>query len=139
MSDRIFYRKTNTYKYVTEKDAVITLPNSFFGPISHGEYLTIKGGVLIIKKGYRWDGPSGISLDTKSFMRGSLFHDALYQLLREGVFSIDLRKAADKLLIAHCKKDKMNWFRRQYVYAALRIGGRSSARPSNSRAIQTAP
>ena len=40
-------------------------------------------GVLTIKKGYAWDGPSGPTLDTKNSMRASLFHDALYQLMRE--------------------------------------------------------
>ena len=37
-------------------------------------------GMLIIKKGYAWDGPSGPTIDTPNFMRGSLVHDALYQL-----------------------------------------------------------
>ena len=34
-------------------------------------------GFLIIKKGYAWDGPSGPTIDTPNFMRGSLVHDAL--------------------------------------------------------------
>ena len=33
--------------------------------------------MLVIKKGYAWDGPSGPTIDTKNFMRGSLVHDAL--------------------------------------------------------------
>ncbi len=39
-------------------------------------------GMLVIKRGYAWDGPSGPTIDTPNFMRGSLVHDALYQLLR---------------------------------------------------------
>jgi len=41
-----------------------------------------KNGTLTIKKGYAWDGASGIAIDTCNFMRGSLVHDALYQLMR---------------------------------------------------------
>jgi hypothetical protein len=37
-------------------------------------------GLLTVKKSYAWDGPSGPTIDTKNFMRGSLVHDALYQL-----------------------------------------------------------
>ena len=39
-------------------------------------------GMLVIKKGYAWDGPSGPTIDTLNFMHGSLVHDVLYQLLR---------------------------------------------------------
>ena len=39
-------------------------------------------GMLIIKEGYAWDGPSGPTIDTPNFMRGSLVHYAIYQLLR---------------------------------------------------------
>jgi len=38
-------------------------------------------GKLTIYAGYAWDGPSGPSIDTLTFMRASLVHDALYQLL----------------------------------------------------------
>ena len=53
-------------------------------------------GVLRIAKGYAWDGPSGPTLDTRNFMRGSLVHDALYQLMREGLLDHTIhREAAD--------------------------------------------
>jgi hypothetical protein len=41
-------------------------------------------GTLTIKRGYAWDGPSGPTVDTRNFMRGSLAHDSLYQMMREG-------------------------------------------------------
>ena len=45
------------------------------------EYLALTPtGALTIRKGYAWDGPSGPTIDTLNFMRGSLVHDALYQL-----------------------------------------------------------
>ena len=39
-------------------------------------------GLLTIKDGYAWDGPSGPTIDTPNFMTPSLVHDAIYQLMR---------------------------------------------------------
>lgn len=78
---------------------------------------------LWIHKGYWWDGPSGPTFDTPDFMRGSLVHDALYQLMREGKLSKKYRKYADKLLVQICKEDGMAWWRRTYVYWAVRAVG----------------
>ena len=64
------------------------------------EYLSLSlDGLLTVKKGYAWDEPSGPTIDTLNFMRGSLVHDALYQLMREG--SLDenkWREPADRLI-----------------------------------------
>ena len=64
-------------------------------------------GSLYIKKGYAWDGPSGLTFDTKSSIRGSLVHDALYQLLRMGLLPQSDRKAADYELHSRCIEDRM--------------------------------
>ena len=40
-------------------------------------------GLMTIKKGYRWDGPSGPTIDTPSFMRSSAVHDCFFQALRQ--------------------------------------------------------
>lgn len=84
-------------------------------------------GVLIIKKGYAWDGPSGPTIDTRDFMRGSLVHDALYQLIREDVLTEDDRKYADKLLKDICLEDGMNPIRAWIVYQGVRLFGKGPA------------
>lgn len=81
-------------------------------------------GTLTINAGYAWDGPSGPSFDTKSFMRGSLVHDALYQLMAEGGLSKKYRDEADSLLRQICLEDGMSRFRAWYVYRAVRFFGR---------------
>ncbi len=83
-------------------------------------------GKLVIKMGYAWDGPSGPTIDTQDFMRGSLIHDAFYQMLRMGAFYTKVnhdivRKHADHLLYEACREDGMSWFRAKYVYHMLRV------------------
>ena len=52
-------------------------------------------GEIIIVEGYAWDG-STCSFD-KNSLRASLVHDALYQLMREGLLHKKYRKQADQL------------------------------------------
>jgi len=95
-------------------------------------------GRLTVRAGYAWDGPSGPTSDTKDFMRGSLAHDALYQLMREGLLAQKWRKAADRLLHDLCRQDGMSWFRAWYVLKAVREFAASAAK-RQSADILTAP
>jgi len=80
---------------------------------------------LTIHEGYAWDGASGPTIDTKSFMRGSLVHDALYQLISTKKLGKEHRRDADKVLYRICREDGMSWFRAKYVYYAVRKFGES--------------
>lgn len=84
-------------------------------------------GYLTIKEGYAWDGPSGPAIDTKNFMRGSLVHDALYQLMREKLLDYGWRKEADRELVRLCKEDGMSSIRAAWVYSGVRFGGGPAA------------
>ena len=95
-------------------------------------------GKLVIRAGYAWDGPSGPTIDTRNFMRGSLVHDALYQLMRAKLLDEQLhRDTADKLLRKMCRKDGMSAIRAWWVYQAVKIFGKSSA--TVKRKVITAP
>ena len=96
-------------------------------------------GLLQILKGYCWDGPSGPTIDTCNFMRGSLVHDALYQLMREGKLDRSCRKAADKLLHEVCLEDGMSRFRAWYVYRGVRRGAGKAVLAKSSRKVLLAP
>ncbi len=63
--------------------------------------------VLTIYPHYAWDGPSGPTFDTKTNMRASLFHDALCQLIGEGLLDKSDRKYADELLRTHMLEDQV--------------------------------
>ena len=97
-------------------------------------------GSLTIKKGYAWDGASGPTIDTLNFMKGSLVHDALYQLMREGYLSRSRsRKSIDKLLQIICRMDGMCALRAWLVYQAVRLCGNPSSDPANKKPIIKAP
>ena len=92
-------------------------------------------GDLTIRKGYAYDGPSGPAVDTKSFMRGSLVHDALYQLMRMGLLEANYyRDDADLALQRICIEDGM-W----RVYKSVALFAKSAADPSHKKPVLTAP
>jgi len=100
------------------------------GFMSVDGFVTLESGTLLLRKGYAWDGPSGPTIDTPDFMRGSLVHDALYQLMREGLLNIKYRPYADMLLRDICLADGMAKWRANYVYWAVRTFAAACAKPS---------
>ena len=95
--------------------------------------------LLTIRYGYAWDGPSGPTIDTKNFMRGSLVHDAIAQLMRMGLIPQSLRKESDKELRKVCLEDGMSKIRAWWVYKGVRLGGGPSSSPKNKRKVLIAP
>jgi len=96
-------------------------------------------GTLRIKSGYAWDGASGPTIDTKSSMRASLVHDALYQLLRLGLLPNPYRTHADREFYFLCRKDGMSWLRAKIWYAGVRYGAKSAASPQHIKKPKVAP
>lgn len=123
------------YKYQLKRPYTVTVlvypPRTLETPFLR---LTRRGR-LTIQAGYAWDRPSGPTFDTASFMRASLVHDALYQLMREGLLERNRwRPVADRLLRTMCREDGMSRWRclvRVLGRAPVRRSGRrSGARPS---------
>ncbi len=97
-------------------------------------------GDLFIRAGYAWDGPSGPTIDTKNFMRGSLVHDALYQLMREGLLSQSkFRNKADRLLRIMCREDGMSRIRASWVYYGVKWFAESASDAKQKRKVAYAP
>lgn len=133
----IKYRKG--YKYQLAEDYLI---QTIIRPEREyrTEYIVLAPtGLLIIKKGYAWDGASGPTIDTKSSMRGGLVHDALYQLMRMGLIDTSNRDYADELLRKICIEDGM-WRIRANVWWTFvdRFAG-FAIRPSSEPQILIAP
>ena len=134
----ISYKKGYKYQIVEPYEVNIDLmaPEDI---VTEYVRLTSKGR-LSLRKGYAWDGPSGPTFDTLNFMRGSLVHDALYQLMREEYLDREMyRKPADRLLKYMCRQDGMSWIRAWWVYIGLRIGGGPAADPANKKPVTKAP
>ena len=97
-------------------------------------------GDLFIRSGYAWDGPSGPAIDTKNFMRASLVHDALYQLMREGhVSQYKYRDKADRLMQSICREDGMSRIRASWVYYGVKWFAKSASDTANKRPVIYAP
>ena len=127
------------YKYQLDQDY---FDRVFIKPSVHIEcgYIVLStNGALMIERGYAWDGPSGLTFDTKSSMRASLVHDALYELIRNGFLSEEDREAADYELYERCIEDRMWKFRARAWLKAVRIGAGSAADPQNKKKVREAP
>jgi hypothetical protein len=131
-------RYCDGYKYQLAEDYHVQTAVLPFANIDHDFIKLSDVGVLTIRKGYAWDGPSGPTVDSKNFMRGSLVHDALYQLMREKLLDGGWRETADSELRRICREDGMSWVRAWWVYRGVRLGGEGSAEWQDVQ-ILTAP
>ena len=128
--------KYQVYRTVEVETGVIPLK-----PVG-GDYSELSmDGILTIKKGFSYDGPSGPTIDSKNFMAAALAHDALYELMRLGMLprGHGYRKQADKLLRDMCRQNGMTKVRSWWVYRGVRLGAGPSAKPVNQRKVHTAP
>lgn len=123
------YRRLKGYKYQLAQSYSCDLPEAFNGIDCDTPYIIIVNNRLLIKQNYAWDGPSGPTFDTKNFIRGSLVHDALYQMIRAGKLIKVFRVDADQLLRKICRDDGMNRFRAWYVYSAVRLFAAGAIKP----------
>jgi hypothetical protein len=128
------------YKYQLIKQYVVNIDIFSDQHIDTNYIVLSPKGELTIQKGYAWDGPSGPTFDTLNFMRASLVHDALYQLMRNNHLDKDEhRDDADRLLQKMCKEDGMMAIRAWWVYMGVRFGGDASADPANKKPVVNAP
>lgn len=135
----MLYRKLRGYKYQTTEHTSCILPEDIFraencpevGNIGvYGDWIMVNWATrtMNIRHGYCWDGPSGPTIDTDSFMRGSLFHDAWYQLFRENsYYRSKWKDYADLMLMAHCIDDGMWEWRAKVVYWGVKTFGAKAA------------
>jgi len=128
------------YKYQTKKSYTLKIHLTPPADIITDGVRLNTDGTLWIKEGYAWDGPSGPTIDTPSFMRGSLVHDVLYQLIRKGHLDRKkYRKIADDILREICKEDGMWTFFVWLVYTVVRRFGNPYTVSAAKRPLLHAP
>jgi len=135
--DYIRYRKG--YKYQLAEDYSVQVGILPLNDIATDWLRLTSRGWLYVKKGYAWDGPSGPTWDTNSAMRGSLVHDALYQLMRLGLLDECHRGQADAMLRDICIDDGMYRWRADVWKEAVNLFAESAARAGSEPEILTAP
>jgi len=133
---QIAYKKG--YKYQTQEIAIFQM-NSLVGITIDTKYLqVVPEGYLIIREGYAWDGASG-AIDTDSIMRGALFHDACYQLMRAGLLADYQKTFIDNKFHQYCIEDGMFTIRAMYVLQAVEAFGHDSTLPETIKEVLHAP
>lgn len=121
----------NGYEYQLFETYIHPLPDSF-GKFSGNKdfFLSLDGKTLTIAKGYAWDGASGppklFHTQTPNTMRGSLVHDALYQLIRENIIPEAMKDACDRELQKILIEDGMGSIRAWTYYQGVHLFGYSS-------------
>lgn len=123
--DVIQYRKG--YKYSLWEDYRVQIGLRGY-EVRHRLFTLDRDGWLTVFADYPWDGPSGPAIDTPSFMRGSLVHDVLFEMLRLGLLphhpcfhlaNVELQKI--------CLQDGMWPCRAKYVFNAVEAFGNAAA------------
>jgi hypothetical protein len=102
-------------------------PHSFATPIKGyqrvsktGNIQLEEGGILLIRKGYRWDYASG-AIDTPAMQYASLPHDAFWDLRIQGLLPAKEFRKVDAYFRECLKQAGAGWFRRHYAWLAVRL------------------
>lgn len=80
-------------------------------------------GTLILKRGFAWDGPSGMTIQTKNSMIPSAVHDALYRLIRYGYLPLTFKPISDKIFYKLLLRYGMHPWRAYVWFLSVRLFG----------------
>jgi len=121
---RIHYKPWNWFvggrpsRYRVER--LITYKSAIFGQAFEGNHYRMDlAGLITAYVLFEWDGAT-YGIDTKNFMRASLFHDILCDAIDEGLLHPLFQPDVDQLLYDICRKDKMSYIRAQHAYRWVR-------------------
>ena len=125
------YRKTRGYKFILHEDEKFEVPQ--IQETAWNNYITLDKGILIVKKGYAWDGSSvpfkkyfkwiwDVDKYTKT---ASLQHDAFCQLIREGKLPKFYKYSVDLIYKFRCIADGLNKKMANIFFKAIRKFGES--------------
>jgi hypothetical protein len=121
------YQKRRFWKYRLYKDESYETGIKIDTPIITKFFEMTVDGRITGKKGYTWDGASGPTFDTKNTFTASLFHDIIYQMIREGYLDMKWRKRGDEILYEILRSRKMTKIRAKTWYRAVRkLAGKSA-------------
>ena len=121
------YQVVEKFYYKTD----INVPTTIVTPY----IILFSNGLLYIKVGYAWDGPSGPTIDTDNSMTPSLVHDALAQLMRWELLDPKWLDYINILFDKMLEDRGMFWARRLLWHSGLEIVGGNFTNPTNRKKI----
>ena len=128
------------YKYKMVHNYSVQLDFAPEEDIRWDYYTFSKRGVLMLYRGYMWDGVSGPMIDTKNTMRPGGIHDAGFRMIRRGHMPVSSKHNWDLAFKNTLKEDwapktifgnMWNCIRAEYAYQGVNLFGASSCRPPN--------
>jgi len=117
------------YKYrLLRKQRIVTDIQPEERLVGSNHWVTLnKNGSMVLLPSYCCDGPSGPTWDTATTIRAAFFHDAFYQLIREGKLFMDIRLRADDVLYRLMREDgAWVWRARVWVWAVKNFAQRAA-------------
>jgi len=135
------YKKIKHLKYKYEVVEYYSCQLKFIlGYTVTDRYFSITdSGFLTVLPGYKWDGASGPTIDTRNTVRASCVHDVLYQCMRCRYLPQLVKNASDKELSRIMKEDwkpktiAAHWWnsiRSGYFYWGVRLFGAGACKPN---------
>lgn len=123
------------YKYQLKSDVVIqtSLRPAKSCVIQGYVYLDVDG-LLYIYRGYAWNGCTNAP-DTDSNMLAGLGHDALYQLMQDGILDKSFKPDADGMLRDIMISQGSMTFVAEIFHAAVEAFGSMHMKPSKVRTL----
>ncbi len=108
-------------------------------------------GILTLYPGNRWDGASGLAIDSKAILPASAAHDSMYEAIRLGLLPPEAKGPADRAFKGiYLDENRNKWYRRkltrpfawlrgQWIYKAVDKFGEGSTKPIPKPRVLTAP
>jgi len=103
--------------YELKKDLSFKMPFSL-PTLEINKHIKVSGNSCFLKKGWIWDGASGISIDTLNMFFPAIVHDVYCIILENHTFFT--RKEADIQYLRLLLENDMNTFRAMMQYRAIR-------------------
>lgn len=132
-------RYSEGYKYQLE--ALYACETPVTGTLIEDDLFTLyESGLLVIRKGFAWDGASGPTFDTKSSMRASLVHDVFCVCMRDGRLSYEKwQDTVNEFFRQQCIEDGMWHWRAGLWHAAVELADAGNPDQGRDRVVLTAP
>ena len=111
------------YKYQLRENAIAESGVRPCELVQHEYFAIDTDGLILVRRGYAWDGASSLAIDDPGTIYASLFHDVGYQAIRLGLIADVWRLELDRMYERLCREGGVPWFRAKYHYLGLRLGG----------------